>query len=147
MLSTRAKLLSITSRQRSNRIYLQRTSISICQPSSQQKPPTMGMEQSYHSAFRTDPKAIYLSSRALTPTLQNYSQIEKEALALLFAVQNFHRFVHACHFTLKTDHKPLLPIFGCKKGVPVYSANRLQRWATALLNYNFTIDCLSQKNM
>ncbi|MBM6549340.1 hypothetical protein, partial [Streptococcus dysgalactiae] len=27
-----------------------------------------------------------------------------------------------------------------RKGIPVHSANRLQRWATILLGYNFTID-------
>ena len=37
------------------------------------------------------------------------------------------------------DHKPLLSIFGSKKGIPVYSANRLQRWATTLLGYDFSI--------
>ncbi|EPB70134.1 hypothetical protein ANCCEY_10780 [Ancylostoma ceylanicum] len=58
----------------------------------------------------------------------------------------FHRFVHGRHFTLKTNHKPLLAIFGIKKGVPVYSANRLQRWATTLLNYNFTIEYVNTKD-
>ncbi|PIO54818.1 integrase core domain protein, partial [Teladorsagia circumcincta] len=70
---------------------------------------------------------------------KKYSQIEKEALAIVFAVQKFHRFVHGRHFTLRTDHKPLISIFGSRKGVPIYTANRLQRWATTLLNYNFTI--------
>ncbi|PIO73592.1 reverse transcriptase [Teladorsagia circumcincta] len=77
---------------------------------------------------------------------QNYSQIEKEALALIFAVQKFHRFVHGRHFTLMTDHKPLVAIFGNKKGIPVYSANRLQRWATMLLNYDFAIEHVNTKD-
>nr|CDJ86255.1 RNA-directed DNA polymerase (reverse transcriptase) and Integrase domain containing protein [Haemonchus contortus] len=84
-------------------------------------------------------KAVYHASRALTPTQKKYSQIEKEALAIIFAVQKFHRFIHGRHFTLRTDHKPLISIFGTRKGVPVYTANRLQRWATTLLNYNFSI--------
>ena len=42
-------------------------------------------------------------------------------------------------FTLLTDHKPLLTVFGSKKGIPVYTANRLQRWATTLLGYDFKI--------
>ena len=41
------------------------------------------------------------------------------------------------HFTLPIDHKPLLSIFGSKKGIPMYSANRLQRWTITLLGYNF----------
>ena len=38
---------------------------------------------------------------------------------------------------LQTDHKPLLTIFGSKKGLPSHTANRLQKWGTILLNYNF----------
>ncbi|KAK6739479.1 hypothetical protein RB195_008142 [Necator americanus] len=58
----------------------------------------------------------------------------------------FHRFIHGRHFTLRTDQKPFLAIFGSKKGVPVYSANRLQRWATMLLNYSFTIEFINTKD-
>ncbi|GBP76398.1 hypothetical protein EVAR_74447_1 [Eumeta japonica] len=39
-------------------------------------------------------------------------------------------------FVLKTDHKPLLSIFGNKKGIPEMTANRLQRYA---LSYQHTI--------
>lgn len=42
-------------------------------------------------------------------------------------------------FTLQTDHKPLLSIFCSKKGIPVYTANRLQRWALILKAYDFDI--------
>ncbi|KAK6763819.1 hypothetical protein RB195_024228 [Necator americanus] len=88
----------------------------------------------------------YHASRCLTQPQKNYSQIEKEALALIFAVEKFHRFIHGRHFTLRTDHKPLLAIFGSKKGVSVYKANRLQRWATMLLNYSFTIEYINTKD-
>lgn len=43
------------------------------------------------------------------------------------------------HFTLKCDHKPLLSIFGPKKGIPVFAAGRLQRYALFLTGYNFEI--------
>ncbi|BHF61522.1 hypothetical protein SprV_0100449700 [Sparganum proliferum] len=84
-------------------------------------------------------KAIMHASRTLTPAEKNYGQIEKEALALVFAVKKFHKLLYGRRFTLLTDHKPLLSIFGSKKGIPVYSASRLQRWATILLGYDFDI--------
>jgi len=84
-------------------------------------------------------KAIAHAARSLTPAERNYGQIEKEALAIIFAVQKFHKMIYGRRFTLLTDHKHLLAIFGSKKGIPVYTANRLQRWATTLLGYEFAI--------
>ncbi|XP_055605612.1 uncharacterized protein K02A2.6-like [Uranotaenia lowii] len=88
-------------------------------------------------------KAICHASRSLTSAETNYSQIEKEGLALIFAVTRFHRMLFGRHFILETDRKPLLVIFGSKKGIPVYTANRLQRWALTLLLYDFTIKYIS----
>ena len=85
-------------------------------------------------------KAIAHASRALTPAEKKYGQIEKEGLALVFAVRKFHRYIYGRHFTLLTDHQPLLAIFGNKKGIPSYTANRLQRWALTLLAYDFKIE-------
>ena len=40
-----------------------------------------------------------------------------------------------------SDHRPQASsqYFWIQKGTPLYTANRLQRWATTLLDYNFTI--------
>ncbi|XP_062538690.1 uncharacterized protein K02A2.6-like [Armigeres subalbatus] len=77
----------------------------------------------------------------------NYSQNEKEGLALIFAVTRFHRMIFGRQFILETDHKPLLlAIFGSKKGIPVYTANRLQRWALTLLLYDFNIKYVSTES-
>ncbi|XP_055605159.1 uncharacterized protein K02A2.6-like [Uranotaenia lowii] len=84
-------------------------------------------------------KPVSYASRSLTPAEANYSQIEKEGLALIFAVTRFHRMIFGRNFVLETDHKPLLAIFGSKTGIPVYTANRLQRWALTLLLYDFSI--------
>ncbi|XP_062538518.1 uncharacterized protein K02A2.6-like [Armigeres subalbatus] len=88
-------------------------------------------------------KAVAHASRSRTPVEANYGQIEKEGLALVFAVTKFHRMLLGRKFTLQTDHQPLLRIFGQKKGIPVHTANRLQRWALTLLCYNFDIEYVS----
>lgn len=90
-------------------------------------------------------KVVQHASRSLTPAEKNYSQIEKEALGLIFAVTKFHRYIYGREFSLQTDHRPLVSIFGSKKGIPVYTANRLQRWALTLLNYNFKIKYINTK--
>ena len=52
------------------------------------------------------------ASRALTDTEKRYSQTEKEALAIIWAVEHFHLFLFGSEFTLVTDHKPLEIIYG-----------------------------------
>ncbi|XP_055584806.1 uncharacterized protein K02A2.6-like [Uranotaenia lowii] len=91
-------------------------------------------------------KAVCHASRTLTSAEKNYSQGEKEGLALIFACTKFHRMIFGRHFTLHTDHKPLLGIFGSKKGVPVHTASRLQRWALVLLQYDFKIEFKSTES-
>ncbi|XP_041786375.1 uncharacterized protein K02A2.6-like isoform X2 [Anopheles merus] len=85
-------------------------------------------------------KVVQHASRALTETEKKYSQIDREGLAIVFAVTKFHKMIYGRHFKLQTDHRPLLQIFGSKKGIPVYTANRLQRFALTLQLYDFDID-------
>ena len=48
--------------------------------------------------------------------------------------------IYGRHFTLQTDHRPLVHIFGSKKGIPTYTANRLQRFALTLQLYDMDIE-------
>ena len=92
-------------------------------------------------------KPIGHASRTFLPAEKHNSQIEKEALGIIFAVTKFHRYLHCRFFTLQTDHKLLITIFGSKKGLPIYTANKLLRWGTILLNYNFKIEYLPSKQI
>ncbi|XP_054267315.1 uncharacterized protein K02A2.6-like [Macrosteles quadrilineatus] len=100
-------------------------------------------------------RPIAFASRTLTKCEIKYSQIEKEALALLFAVKKFHNFLYGRRFTLVTDHRPLIFLLGPTKAVPTLAAARVQRWALTLSAYDYTIrykrgveisnaDCLSR---
>ncbi|CAF3938147.1 unnamed protein product, partial [Rotaria sp. Silwood1] len=75
-----------------------------------------------------------------------YHRYPDEALAIIYGVQKFDQFLRGRRFTLLTDHKPLITIFGPKKGIPTTSANRLQRWALRLMGYVYDIEYRSTFN-
>ncbi|XP_061708233.1 uncharacterized protein K02A2.6-like [Cydia pomonella] len=85
-------------------------------------------------------RPVAYASRTLNAAEKGYSQIEREALSIIFGVRKFHQYLYGREFTLRTDHKPLVSIFGEKKGIPVMAASRLQRWAVLLAGYNFNIE-------
>ena len=87
-----------------------------------------------------DEKPVAFASCSLSQSEKNYSQIDKEALALIYGVRKFHNYLFGRKFTLVTDHKPLTSIFGPKKGVPSVAAARLQRWALLLTAYDYDIE-------
>ena len=72
-------------------------------------------------------KPVTFASRTLSQTERNYSQIEKEALAIIYAIKKFHQYLFGKRFILFTDHKPLLGLFSEKKGIPNMAAARMQR--------------------
>ena len=82
---------------------------------------------------------IAFESRTLSSSERNYSQIEKEALSLIYGIRKFHNYLYGRKFILETDYTPFTVIFGSKKGIPVMAASRLQRWAVQLLAYNYEI--------
>ena len=85
-------------------------------------------------------RPIAYASRTLSAAEKNYAQIEKEALAVIFGVKKFHKYVYGRRFTLVTDHKPLMAILGSKKTLPTLAAARLQRWAILLLGYQYDLE-------
>ena len=84
-------------------------------------------------------RPIAHASKTLTLAEKNYSQIEKEGLSIIYGTKTFHQYLAGRTFELVTDHQPLLSIFNPTKGIPVATANRLQRWAICLMGYNYKI--------
>lgn len=57
---------------------------------------------------------IAFASHTLRPSEKKYTQLEKEALSLIYGVSKFHNYIYGRHFTLVTDHRPLTAILGPK---------------------------------
>ncbi|XP_045471780.1 uncharacterized protein K02A2.6-like [Harmonia axyridis] len=82
-------------------------------------------------------RPISFASRKLNKAELNYSVIHKEALAIYWGVQKHYQYLLGNSFTLCSDHKPLLALFGENKGIPQMAAGRLQRWALFLSGFNY----------
>ena len=79
---------------------------------------------------------IAYASRALTETEKQYAQIEKEMLAIVYAMEKFRTYTYGRDITIESDHKPLVTIH--KK--PLQSApKRLQRMLMRLQKYSIDI--------
>lgn len=76
---------------------------------------------------------IYLS-RKLLPREQRYSVVERECLALVWAIQKLSTYLVGREFVIETDHAPLLYLNRAKS-----ENGRLMRWALLLSQYRFTL--------
>ena len=94
-----------------------------------------------HKLPNGEEKPIAYASRTLSNSERNYSQIDKESLVIIFAVKHFLFFLYGkdC-FTIFTDHKPLISLFGAYAKLPTLVVARLQRWALTLSAYNYKIE-------
>ena len=84
-------------------------------------------------------RPVFFASRTLTKVERKYSQLEREALALIFALKRFHFYIYGLRFTLVTDHKPLLGLFSQDRNIPIMASGRIQRWSLMLQAYNFDL--------
>ena len=119
------------------------------------KPVVLTVDSSSHglgAALIQNDSVVAYASRALTDTEQRYAQIEKEALAVVFACTKFHKMIYGKTFTVESDHKPLESIMT----KPIHKAPmRIQRMLLKLQPYTFKLvhirgkslglaDCLSR---
>ena len=83
-------------------------------------------------------KPITFTSGILSKAEPSYSQTEKEALAIVYAIKKFQQYLLGIHF-LFTDHKLLLGLLSEQKGISSMAAARIQLWAILLSAYNYSL--------
>ena len=91
-----------------------------------------------------DGKPVHFLSKALTPAEANYTNIERELLAILFACEKLHRYTFGRKITVHTDHKPLQAIF--QKPVSL-APPRLQRMLLRLSKYDTQVKYVGSKSV
>ncbi|XP_068240734.1 uncharacterized protein [Palaemon carinicauda] len=93
---------------------------------------------------------VQYASRKLKGAEQNYSVIEKECLAVVWAVKKFYQYLYGKAFVIESDHQPLKYLNSAG-----HINSRLMRWAMYLQQFEYTIhnipgkenvgpDCLSR---
>ena len=80
---------------------------------------------------------IAYASRKLIPRETAYSTVEKECLAIVWAIQKFQRYLYGREFVLETDHEPLTYLNSSK-----IANARLMRWSLTLQPYRFRIEAI-----
>ncbi|XP_058985915.1 uncharacterized protein K02A2.6 [Musca domestica] len=83
---------------------------------------------------------IAFGSRTLQPAEKNYSQLDKEALSIIFGIKKFHQYLCGRKFTIYTDHKPLLGLLNPSKPIPQHISPRLLRWSLMMGAYKYEIE-------
>lgn len=79
-------------------------------------------------------RPICYASRTLSVSETNYSTIEKELLAIVWATKYFRPYLYGQKFLIVTDHRPLTWIMSLKD-----PNSKLIRWRLKLEEYNYEI--------
>ena len=87
-------------------------------------------------------KPVIYMSRALTETEQKYSNIERELLSIVLALERLNHYTFGRTITVQSDHQPLQSIW--EKSI-VSASPRLQRLLLRLAHYDLNIEFLRGK--
>lgn len=85
------------------------------------------------------PRIVSFASKGLTKAERVYPQTQREALAVVWAVEKFYPYLFGTEFTIYTDHKTLEYIYAGKHRDGKRACSRAEGWALRLQPYNFRI--------
>lgn len=96
-----------------------------------------GVEAVLFHRVGNDEKPIAYASRTLSKAENGYAQIEKEALAVVFGLKMFYKYLYVRKFSIYLDHQTVAGLLGHGEQIPAMSAARMQRWALLLAAYSY----------
>ena len=79
-------------------------------------------------------RVIQYISHVLSPTQKKWATIEKEAYAVVYAIEKLRAYLFGADFTVYTDHKPLNSLF-----TKEMRNTRIQRWGLLLSEFGAKI--------
>lgn len=84
---------------------------------------------------------VFYASKKLNNAERNYATVEKECLALVWAIKRFHIYLYGRRFVVQTDHQPLQYLSKAK-----LTNSRLMRWSLVLQEYSFQIQYIKGRD-
>ena len=86
-------------------------------------------------------RPVTFISRKLNGAESRFSIIEKECLAIVYAVKKLHHYLYGQKFKIRTDHAPLQWLSDNKD-----VCSRRMRWSLALQPYSFVVEYVRGKD-
>ena len=83
-------------------------------------------------------RVVSCASSTLTAAQRRYSVTEREALACVWAVERWHKYLWGRTFVLRTDHQALRSLL-TTRGIG-RAGMRISRWASRLMVYSFRVE-------
>ena len=85
---------------------------------------------------------VHFLSRTFSKSERNYPVLDKEWLAIVYAMTKWRHYLQQ-HFTLRTDHKPLVSLLTSSNSD---LHDRRARWLSLCLQFSYTIEHIPGKN-